>query len=231
MLRTLVSVRVYGALRFGEYVVTHRPNPFVGAAPPEEPATFDIPVDIMGDRAVEHGASSPELLGLIGASDASVEWPRTSFSDPRTITVFGRHGRAGASTVAALFGDTALDAGQGFPVATGWARPLPTLNVIAVARTHFAGLTVADEFTQAWATGELTESNVLGLILIDDGPHLISDQKRMVKRLLKKTPKGGHIPWQEEWRHNPPDPSRLPLRIKRMIQTFQKTAQNGDERA
>src|SRR5699024_2356711 len=201
------------------------------AVPPEEPATFDIIDDIMGDRAVEHGASSPEHLGLIGASDASVEWTRTSMSDHRIITDSGMQGSAGASNVAALFGDTSLDAGQVLPLATGWTRPLSTLNVIAVARTHFAGLTVKDEFTQAWATGELTESNVLGLILIDDGPHLISDQKRMVKRLPKKTPKGGHIPWQEEWRHNPPDPSRLPLRIKRMIQTFQKTAQNGDERA
>lgn len=185
----------------------------------------------MGDRVVEYGPSSPKDLGLVGSTSSPKQWPRTKISDHKNITIFGLHGGAGTSTVAKLFGDDAFDGGQGFPVATGWTRPLPVLNVLAVARTHFAGLRAADEFTQAWATGELAESNVLGLILVDDGPHLIMDQKRMVKRLLKKTPKGGHIPWQEEWRHNPPNPSRLPLRIRRMIQTFQKTAQNGDEQA
>lgn len=211
--------------------MTHRPNPFVKVAAPEEPPMADIPDEIMGDRVVEYGPSSPQDLGLVSSTDNAKDWPRTKISDHRNITVFGLHGGAGTSTVAGLFGDNALDGGQGFPIATGWTRPLPMLNVIAVARTHYAGLAAADEFTQAWATGGLTESNVLGLILIDDGPHLISDQKRTVKRLLKKTPKGGHIPWQDAWRHNPPDASRVPLRIKRLIQIFQKTAQNGDERA
>lgn len=211
--------------------MTKRPNPFVEVAPAEEPPATDIPDEIMGDHVVSYGPSSPKDLGLIGSTDSAKDWPRTKIADHRSITVFGLHGGAGASTVATLFGDTALDAGQGFPVATGWTRPLPTLNVVAVARTHYAGLTAANEFTQTWATGALTESNVLGLILIDDGPHLATGQKRMVKRLLKKIPKGGHIPWQEEWRHSPPDLARTPLRIKRMIHAFNNAAQNGDKRS
>lgn len=209
--------------------MTQRPNPFAEVALPQVPPTVDIPDDIMGDRVVEHGPSSPQGLGLIGSTDAASKWPRTKVSDHRSVTVFGLHGGAGTSTVAALFGDDAVDVGQGFPIATGWTRPLPILNVIAVARTHYSGLAAADRFAQEWATGDLTESNLLGLILIDDGPNLISDQKRMIKRLLKKLPKGGHIPWHEEWRHAPPDPSRIPLRVRRMIQVFTKTAQNGDD--
>lgn len=211
--------------------MTQRPNPFVEVAVPEAPPTLDIPDEIMGDRVVEYGPASPQGLGLIGSNDVTSRWPRTKVSDYRSLTVFGLHGGAGTSTVAALFGDDALDTGQGFPVATGWTRPLPTLSVIAVARTHYSGLTAADKFAQSWATGDLTESNVLGLILVDDGPNLASDQKRMIKRLLKKFPKGGHIPWFEEWRHAPPDSSRIPLRIRRMIQAFTKTAENGGERS
>lgn len=182
----------------------------------------------MGDRVVENGPKSPQDLGLVGSLDSAQDWPRTKITDHRSITIFGLHGGAGTSTVATLFGDTALDGGQGFPVATGWVRPLPMLNVIAVARTHHTGLTRANEFTQVWAAGKLSESNLLGLILVDDGPNLIASQKRMIKRLLKKCPKGAHIPWREEWRHNPPETSGLPLRFRRMIQTFNNAARNGE---
>lgn len=210
--------------------MTSRPNPFVATELPNEPEVVDIPDEIMGERIVEYGPSSPEHLGLKETAGTTDSWPRVKIQDHRSITICGLHGGAGASTVATLFGDTALDAGQGFPIAAGWVRPLPTLKVIAVARTHHTGLAAADEFTQQWATGQLHESELLGLILIDDGPALITSQKKLVKRLLKKVPLGGHIPWQDEWRHDFPDTKRLPLRIKRMMHAFNKLAQNGDSK-
>jgi len=207
-----------------------RSNPFIDAAPPTEPKIPDIPDEILGDEIIVRGPRSPEDLGINSGQAPTVVWPRSKMTDHRILTVFGLHGGAGTSTVASLFADDAVDAGQGFPVAGGWIRPLPVLNVIAVARTHYAGLIVAEEFTQQWAHGNFPESRLIGLILVDDGPDLSTGQKRAVKRLLKKTPRGGHIPWREEWRHYAPPSDQLPLRIRRLTQVLLKAARNEDEK-
>jgi hypothetical protein len=203
-------------------------NPFLDAPPPTEPETPDISDEVLGNDIIVRGPGSPEDLGVNPEWAPTETWPRSKVSDHRLLTIFGLHGGAGTSTVATFFGDDAVDAGQGFPIAGGWTRPLPVLNVVAVARTHYAGLMAADEFTQQWAHGLLHGSRLIGLVLVDDGPALSSGQKRAVKRLLKKTPRGGHIPWREEWRHYGPSSDQLPLRIKRLTQVLLKAAQNED---
>lgn len=205
-----------------------RSNPFIDAAPPAEPVIPDIPDDVLGHEIIMRGPGSPDDLGVNPAWAPTTTWPRSKVTDHRLLTIFGLHGGAGTSTVATFFGDDAVDAGQGFPIAGGWTRPLPVLNVIAVARTHYSGLRAAEEFTQQWAHGRLSESRLIGLVLVDDGPNLSAGQKRAVKRLLKKTPRGGHIPWREEWRHYAPSSDQLPLRIKRLTQVLLKAAQNED---
>ncbi|MFC7403433.1 DUF6668 family protein [Citricoccus sp. GCM10030269] len=136
------------------------------------------------------------------------------------MTVFGLHGGAGTTTVSSLFGSDALDAGTGWPVAGGWTRPLPTLDVLAVARTHYAGLVAAEDFTNQWGAGLLADSRLLGLVLVDDGPTLTDGQKKTIKRLLRKVPRGVRLPWVESWRHLPPDPDRLPRRLSKTIHAF-----------
>lgn len=208
--------------------MTQRPNPFVQVEAPAPEDGPELPDLIMGARTVELGPQSPETLDV--PATGLPAWPRTNVSDHRAVTVFGLHGGAGASTVAALFDGVAVDAGTGWPVASGWVRPLPTLDVLAVARTHYAGLEAAESFTQQWAAGELPESRLLGLVLVDDGPNLSKAQVSTVRRLLKKVPKGAHLPWIDQWRHAPVDPTQLPSRVKKIVKVITNATRNGEKK-
>lgn len=199
--------------------MAQRGNPFVDA-PGNSPQSLSDDDGLLGSEALYYGPTSPDEITTTADPDAP-PWPQTTVTVFRPVTVFGLHGGAGTTTVASLFGDDALDAGTGWPVAGGWTRPLPTLDVLAVARTHYAGLVAAETFTNQWAAGQLpASSRLLGLILVDDGPALTDGQKKAVKRLLRKTPRGAHVPWMENWRHAPPDPQRLPRRLTKIINAF-----------
>lgn len=199
--------------------MAQRGNPFVVASEKPSQSSPDIADDLLGDDVVYRGPQSPAEVTVEERPDTA-PWPQTTVTDFRPMTVFGLHGGAGASTVASLFGDDALDAGTGWPVAGGWTRPLPTLHVLAVARTHYVGLAAAEAFTHQWASGQLPSSTLLGLVLIDDGPNLTDGQRKAVKRLARMVPRGVHLPWIEAWRHLPPDPERLPRRLSKIVHTF-----------
>jgi hypothetical protein len=198
--------------------VAQRGNPFVVASEPASQRTPDSADGFLED-VIYRGPQSPEEITVEPHSD-SKPWPQTTVTAFHPVTVFGLHGGAGTTTVASLFGEDALDAGTGWPVAGGWARPLPVLDVLAVARTHHTGLAAAEDFTNQWAAGQLPASTLLGLVLVDDGPTLTDGQKKAVKRLLRKVPRGAHLPWNETWRHLPPDPDRLPRRPARIVHAF-----------
>ena len=202
-------------------------NPLIPQTEVAAPEPADIADELLGDAVALTGPQEPLLVGSLPEGVAA--WPRVEVVEHRLITVAGLHGGAGTSTVARLFGDDAFDAGQGWPVAAGWARPLPALNVVVVARTHRTGLRVADQFARQWAVGELTESRLLGLVLVDDGPRLLSVQAQEAKRLLKLTPKGAHIPWNEQWRIQTPDTASLPRRIKKIIHGYRTLAQQQQQ--
>jgi hypothetical protein len=207
--------------------MSSRPNPFVHSAPKEFNGVSHVSgVSDVSDVSpiidefscvyvLERGPESPDLVNALAPS--SGEWPTSSVPHDVRLAVFGLHGGAGTSTVAQLFDGNAFDAGQGWPLKEDGSE----MAAIAVSRTHYAGLEAAESFTQHWGSGSLRGSRLLGLILIDDAPRLIDSQQRAVKRLLKKTPLGAHVPWVESWRYGPPDPQRLPLRIKRIVRAFQ----------
>lgn len=199
--------------------MAQRGNPFVDA-PGSSAQSLSDDDGLLGSEALYYGPTSPDEITTTADSDAP-PWPHTTVMDFRTVTVFGLHGGAGATTIASLFGQDALDAGTGWPMAGGWTRPLPTLDVLAVARTHYAGLAAAEAFTNQWAAGRLpSSSRLLGLVLVDDGPALTEGQRKAVKRLLRKTPRGAHVPWMETWRHAPPDPEQLPRRLVKIVNAF-----------
>jgi hypothetical protein len=198
--------------------VAQRGNPFV-VAPASSPQSLSDDDGLRDPEALYYGPASPDEITVAIDPDAA-PWPQTTVTDFRAVTVFGLHGGAGTTTVASLFGDDAVDVGTGWPVAGGWTRPLPTLHVLAVARTHYTGLAAAEAFTHQWAAGQLPASTLLGLVLVDDGPTLTDGQKKAVKRLARKVPRGAHLPWIEAWRHGPPDPERLPRRLTKIIHAF-----------
>jgi hypothetical protein len=142
-----------------------------------------------------------------------------------TICVAGVHGGAGASTLTQLLGPGAYDAGVTWPVAGGWARPLPALPVVLVARTHGAGLAAAERAARSWAAGELSDSRLLGLVLVDDAPRLTKTQKQSAKRVTLMTPHGWHIAWDPAWREcDVVSADSLPLRVRRTLEHIRRQA-------
>lgn len=200
-----------------------RSNPLTPAPDEIVQETPEMRDDVLGDTVIVSGPDKP--LPSVSAPTDMVRWPRIEVSDHRLLTVAGLHGGAGTSTVAAMLGDDATDAGTGWPIAAGWVRPLPTLGVVMVARTHQVGLAAAEDFTQQWLAGELTDSRLLGLVLVDDAPRLMEQQRRAVKRLLQKVPTGAHVPWVENWRIQRPDFSNPPKRLQKIIRTFHTKAE------
>ncbi|WP_181276465.1 DUF6668 family protein [Brevibacterium oceani] len=190
-------------------------NPFIpqpAEAPPQE---VDVADDLFGDRITMSGPETPEAINA--TTPATEPWPRQEVTDWAPVVVMGLHGGAGTSTVASFFGDQATDVGLGWPIAGGWTRPRPELNVVAVCRNHRAGIEAGMEFAKQWASGSLQDSRLLGIVIVDDGPKLLEAQKKATKRLGQMTPHGWHVPWIEEWRISPPDTQRLPRRIKQTV--------------
>lgn len=190
-------------------------NPFIPQQVEAPPPEVDMRDDLLGDRITLSGPETPEAIN--SPAPSSAPWPRQEITESAPVVVMGLHGGAGTSTVAALLSGNAVDVGQGWPVAGGWTRPRPELNVLAVCRNHHAGINAGVEFAKQWASGSLKDSRLLGILVVDDGPKLLEAQKRATKKLGQMTPHGWHLPWIEEWRISSPDTQRLPRRIKQTM--------------
>lgn len=203
-----------------------RPNPFLPMqVERQSEPELDVRDDVLGERLSVAGPEQPGFLsGETTAFGAS--WPVHSISPFDGITVMGLHGGAGVSTVAKLLGEQALDAGQGWPVAkqNSWTGTRPELNVLAVARDHHAGLQAATRFARAWATGSLTSSRLVGLVLVSASPRLTDARRREMKKILGMTPLGTHLPWMDAWIEGPVETDHLPLRIRRVMKAISQKA-------
>lgn len=198
-------------------------NPFLTVAA-AVPAVEVLDRDPLWDDAVVLGGpATPAAAPDVDVSDVQ-PWPTVQTNDRPTVFVMALHGGAGASTLAGLLGDDAADTGQRWPVAAGWERPLPSLPVVAVARTHHHGLQAADRLARLWAAGELPGSTLLGLVLVDDAPRLLTQQRRTARRLGRMTPRGWHLPWNEVWRIQPPTPETTPIRVRRTVDSIRASA-------
>jgi hypothetical protein len=204
-------------------------NPFVTAAAPAPAAVQeDVTGDPLWDDALSlSGPARPESAPHVNVGDER-PWPIVETADRPTLCVMGLHGGAGASTVTALLGPDALDVGQLWPVAAGWERPLPTLNVLAVARTNRAGLAAADRFARLWAAETLPASRLVGLVLVDDGPRLTTAQRSAARRLGRMTPHGWHLPWIEAWRVEEVHLSSSSLRVRQVIKNIRALARETE---
>lgn len=203
-----------------------RRNPFIRndeePAPREDSAEVVLHDELLGHKLAETGPSDPECLPITPKDVDSALWPMVPLEAVPVsgITVMGLHGGAGATTVAGLLGEDVAESGRSWPRPPEGSR----LGVLAVCRSHWRGLEAADQFTQQWAAGMLPDATLLGLLIVDDGPSLAEGQKKAMKRLLKRTPRGYHIPWVEAWRHASPDQGRIPARITRMTRALRSAA-------
>lgn len=205
--------------------MSRKPNPFIRNEAPTRTEEGPIPAlhdSVLGHKLMEHGPTDPSALPI---SAEDIQGPTWTFgpipADCVTrVMVMGLHGGAGATTLAELLGESVTDHGTTWPVADD-GKPV---GVIAVCRSHWRGLDAADRFTQQWAAELLTGSTLLGLVIVDDGPSLSDGQQKAMKRLLKRTPRGFHIPWVEAWRHTSPVQGRTPARTTRIIRALHGAA-------
>lgn len=178
--------------------------------------SFDIRDELMGEDLVVTGPTRPGLSPTLEAPAQA--WETQNVGPLKGIAVMGLHGGAGATTLAALLGDGATDVGRAWPIShNAWTAKAWPIPVIAVARNDYTGLRAADTFVRSWATEQLTGSHLSALVLIDAGPRISDARKKSTKRLLRMVPRGTHLPWIDSWLDAPPDPTRLPVRIKRII--------------
>lgn len=189
------------------------------------------PDELLGSALSLEGPRRPASAPTVDATDVE-PWPVVEVRvEPRSrpwLCVMGLHGGAGASTVATLLGDDVLDVGTAWPVADGWERPLPSLPVLAVARTHLAGIAAADRLARLWAADRLSRSHLVGLVLIDDAPRLLASQKQAARRLARMTPHGWHIPWTDRWRVEEPSLETSSLRTRQVIKNLRAIARETE---
>lgn len=193
------------------------PNPFAPTRPIKTSETLpDVRDDLMGKDLLVTGPTKPGLSPTLEAPQTP--WPHQDIGVFEGQAIMGLHGGAGATTLARLMGTTAADIGQAWPIShstrTQATWPLP---VIAVARTDHTGLSAAERFIRSWANGQLTDSKLAAIVLIEAGPRTSEARKKATKRLLRMVPHGTHLPWMDSWLDAAPDPNRLPGRINRII--------------
>lgn len=183
------------------------------------------PDPLWDDALNMSGPSSPQSAPFVDVTGEE-PWPLTEVVATPSVCIMGLHGGAGASLIAGLIGQGAYDTQRAWPIFTGWARPEPTLPVVAVARTSYSGVDAAGRLARLWAGGALpSSSRLLGIVLIDDGPKLTTQQKNVVKRLAQMVPNGWHLPWMETWRLEKPTYDGSPARVRRIIDQIRSLAQ------
>lgn len=184
-------------------------NPFLPIKPPPEPEPEAMPVDpLLGEDLQATGPARP--LGIQAPAGASL--PRV-FTGPETRTfVVGLHGGAGVTTLMQLLGEeTAVDAGTKVPLGG-------TPRVLLVARTHAHGLAAVQRAGQVWAAGQISDVDLLGLVLVDDGPRMSKAQLSACRQVMRILPRTWRIGWVEPWRtQNAPQISDAPIRVRRTI--------------
>ncbi len=188
-------------------------NPFLPVTPPPAPVAELLDADpLLGQDLVVTGPSRP--LG-IPAPDG-VTLART-FSAPEGRThLVGLHGGAGTSTLTHLLGSGAVvDAGTKVPIG---GHP----KVLFVARTHAAGLAAVLQAGQVWAAEQLTDVQLLGLVLVDDGPRIGKEQLALCRQVMRILPRTWRIGWVEPWRtQTEPDPGGAPRRTRATLRQLQ----------
>jgi hypothetical protein len=170
------------------------------------------PDELMGERVAIVGPPVPVGLDLKGRSRTL---RRGALPVDGRVFVVGLHGGAGATTVTRLLGSSAaLDAERTVPQHSVLERP----RVLFVARTNGAGLAAARAAAQEWAAGDLDDVDLLGLVLVADGPRLSKTLRAQALAVAGLTPRCWRIEWREDWREQAtPDLDVRSVRLRRVL--------------
>jgi len=164
------------------------PNPFVPTAGPiEQPEEIETD-PILGSALTQEGLGAPRLARDVAPARIAPESPRVT-SD--TVWLLGASGGVGASTLAALAGETVIDGGVHTPP---WQAP-----VFVVAATHPAGLDAAAELARANARGDITY-DLRGLILVHDRPKISKASIQLARSVAGVYPRTMTVPYMPAWR-------------------------------
>jgi len=198
-------------------------NPLLPTAPPPPPPPEQVePSPVLGgELAARFGPQEP-LTNVSAPSGGGLPTERVT-ADP-LLWVVGVHGGCGASTVAALLGEDALELPQRLPMTPEGAPPP---RVLLVARTHATGLHYAGWMAAHWARGE-TGVALLGLVVLDDAPRLPPVLITDIKRVAGMVPALWHLPWVEAWRTSLDlDLATVPRRTRKSITQIRRTAETA----
>ena len=198
-------------------------NPLLPTAPPPPPPPEQVePSPVLGaDLAARFGPQEP-LTNVAAPTSDGLPSERVS-ADP-LLWVVGVHGGSGASTVAALCGEDALELPQRLPLTPAGA---PAPRVLLVARTHATGLHYAGWMASHWASGQ-TGVVLLGLVVLDDAPRLPPVLVNEVKRVAGMVPALWHLPWVEAWRTSLDlDLGTVPRRTRKSITQIRRAAETA----
>ncbi len=198
-------------------------NPLLPTAPPPPPPPEQVePSLVLGDDLAARFGPQEPLTNVAAPTGGGLPSERVS-ADP-LLWVVGVHGGSGASTVAALCGEDALELPQRLPLTPAGA---PAPRVLLVARTHATGLHYAGWMASHWASGQ-TGVVLLGLAVLDDAPRLPPVLVAEIKRVAGMVPALWHLPWVEAWRTTLDlDLATVPRRTRRSITHIRRAAETA----
>lgn len=152
--------------------------------------------------SAQSGPAAPHRL--VPSPSLELCLPQRATSTRADLWWLGAHGGAGETTLAELLPGSR-------PADHVWPGPgeRPS-RVVLVARTSAHGLLRAQGAVTQWASGTITDVELLGLVLIADAPgRLPPPLKTLLKVVCGGAPRVWHLPWVEELRRGA-DPGSAP---------------------
>ena len=135
-------------------------NPLLPTAPPPPPPPERVePSPVLGDELTARFGPQAPLTNVAAPTGSGL--PTEHVTANPLLWVVGVHGGSGASTVAALCGEDALELPQRLPLTPAGA---PAPRVLLVARTHATGLHYAGWMASHWASGQRATTTNTGTL-------------------------------------------------------------------
>lgn len=198
-------------------------NPYMGRPRPAVQPTAELGVDsVLGSALAARGPRMPPLS--LPAGSPGLASRQVVESDQPWLWLVAVHGGCGASTLRSLFAhpDRVQEVGE-WPVP---ANGGPHSRVVLVARTHARGVDCLVRAAAQWAGGTFPAVDLVGTVLVADGPRPTRAQEEQLRRATSLTPTTWHLGWQESWRSLTAEDRRpLPIRVRLTIAAItRKTA-------